>query len=209
MIGNHYVISFSKERKWQNTEIDRGLCSVPLHQSTVHFFLLIFTLFRWSRRRLRGPQGSSVRLSPLQMLRCSVFSDSLQPYGLEPARLLFHGIFHTRILEWVAISFSKGSSPPRDWTWVSCIAGKFFTPLLLIKAVAIFLQGNYSFLSLNSRINKQWREMVVERRGQKDDRIRENRDKKQAFHLFSSDYYAWNRGRFSFQGSLHCKLLGR
>ena len=28
---------------------------------------------------------------------------------------------------WVAISFSRGSSPPRDWTWVSCIAGIFFT----------------------------------------------------------------------------------
>ena len=38
-----------------------------------------------------------------------------------------HGIFQTRILEWVAISFSRGSSPPRDWIWVSCIAGRFFT----------------------------------------------------------------------------------
>ena len=28
--------------------------------------------------------------------------------------------------EWVAIPFSRGSSWPRDWTWVSCIAGKFF-----------------------------------------------------------------------------------
>ena len=26
-----------------------------------------------------------------------------------------------------AISFSRGSSPPRDWTWVACIAGRFFT----------------------------------------------------------------------------------
>ena len=34
-----------------------------------------------------------------------------------------HGIFEARILEWVAISFSRGSSPPRDRTWVSCIAG--------------------------------------------------------------------------------------
>ena len=32
-----------------------------------------------------------------------------------------HGIFQPRILEWVAISFSKGSSWPRDWTCVSCI----------------------------------------------------------------------------------------
>ena len=32
-----------------------------------------------------------------------------------------------RILEWVAISFSRGSSWPRNWTQVSCIAGRFFT----------------------------------------------------------------------------------
>ena len=34
-----------------------------------------------------------------------------------------HGILQGRILEWVAISFSRGSSPPRDWTRVSCTAG--------------------------------------------------------------------------------------
>ena len=38
-----------------------------------------------------------------------------------------HGIFQTRILEWVAISFSRGSSPPRDQTWVSRTAGRLFT----------------------------------------------------------------------------------
>ena len=37
-----------------------------------------------------------------------------------------HGISHARILEWVAVSFSRGSSWPRDWIWVSCIAGRFF-----------------------------------------------------------------------------------
>ena len=35
-----------------------------------------------------------------------------------------HEIFQARILEWIAISFSRGSSQPRDWTQVSCIAGK-------------------------------------------------------------------------------------
>ena len=36
-------------------------------------------------------------------------------------------IFQARTLEWVAISFSRRSSQPRGWTWVSCIAGRFFT----------------------------------------------------------------------------------
>ena len=38
-----------------------------------------------------------------------------------------HGIFQARILEWVAISFSRGSSWPRDQTWVSHIVGRHFT----------------------------------------------------------------------------------
>ena len=38
-----------------------------------------------------------------------------------------HGIFQARILEWVAISFSRRSSWPRDWTRVSCIVGRRFT----------------------------------------------------------------------------------
>ena len=37
-----------------------------------------------------------------------------------------HGIFQAEMLEWVAIPFSRGSSPPKDQTWVSCIAGRFF-----------------------------------------------------------------------------------
>ena len=37
-----------------------------------------------------------------------------------------HGILQARILKWVAIPFSRGSTWPRDQTQVSCIAGKFF-----------------------------------------------------------------------------------
>ena len=38
-----------------------------------------------------------------------------------------HGILQARTLEWVAFSFSRGSSQPRDQTQVSCITGRFFT----------------------------------------------------------------------------------
>ena len=37
-----------------------------------------------------------------------------------------HGIIQARILEWVAIPFTRGSSWPWDLTWVSCIAGRLF-----------------------------------------------------------------------------------
>ena len=37
-----------------------------------------------------------------------------------------HGILQARVLEWVAISFSRESSQPWDWTRVSCIPGRRF-----------------------------------------------------------------------------------
>ena len=44
---------------------------------------------------------------------CSVVSDSLRPHGLWPARLLRPWVSQARTQEWVAISFSRGSSPPQ------------------------------------------------------------------------------------------------
>ena len=44
-----------------------------------------------------------------------------------PSSSSAHGILQTRILEWGAIPFSRGSSRPKDQNWVSCIAGRSFT----------------------------------------------------------------------------------
>ena len=49
------------------------------------------------------------------------------PMDCSPPGSSLHGILQARILEWVAISFYRGSSQPRDSTCVSCIAGRFFT----------------------------------------------------------------------------------
>ena len=49
------------------------------------------------------------------------------PMGCSPPSSSVHGILQARILEWVAIPFSRGSPQPRDRTQVSCIAGRFFT----------------------------------------------------------------------------------
>ena len=38
-----------------------------------------------------------------------------------------HGILQARILDWAATPFLRGSSWPRDRTWVTCIVGRFFT----------------------------------------------------------------------------------
>ena len=49
------------------------------------------------------------------------------PTLFNPIDYTVHGILQARILEWVAVPFSRGSSWPRDRTGVSCIAGRFFT----------------------------------------------------------------------------------
>ena len=41
--------------------------------------------------------------------------------------LSVHGILQARVLKWIAMLSSRGSSQSRDQTWVSCIAGGFFT----------------------------------------------------------------------------------
>ena len=73
---------------------------------------------------------------------CSAVSNTLQPHGnvacQSPLYMEFffffflgvHGIFETGILEWIAISYSRGSFQPRNRTHVSCIScltGRFFT----------------------------------------------------------------------------------
>ena len=45
-----------------------------------------------------------------------------------------HGILHARILEWVAIPFSRGSSQPLDRTRISCTVGRRFTSWATRKA---------------------------------------------------------------------------
>ena len=45
----------------------------------------------------------------------------------DPMDYTVHGTLQARILEWIALPFSRGSSQPRDRTQVSPIAGRFFT----------------------------------------------------------------------------------
>ena len=71
----------------------------------------------------------SILLSFVCLWSRSVIFDSWRPHGLQPTRLLclWPGIFQARVLEWVAISFSRRSSWPRDRTQVSHIVGRHLT----------------------------------------------------------------------------------
>ena len=52
---------------------------------------------------------------------------SCDPMDCSPPSSSVHGVLQARILEWVAIPFSRESSQSRDRTWVSCIAGELLT----------------------------------------------------------------------------------
>ena len=45
---------------------------------------------------------------------------------VSPPAFSVHEILQARILEWVAMAFSRGSSWPRNWSYLSCFAGRFF-----------------------------------------------------------------------------------
>ena len=61
------------------------------------------------------------------VLSCSLVSYSLQPWTVACQAPLSMGILHARILEWVAMPSSRGSSQPGNWIGISFISGRFFT----------------------------------------------------------------------------------
>ena len=97
---------------------DQGLSLYPLHWQVDSFLLLLQRVgHNWVLTHASMPSLSHV------WLFCKTSWT-----GAHQAPL--HGILQARILEWFAISFSRGSFWPRDWTWVFCLealAGIFFT----------------------------------------------------------------------------------
>ena len=102
--------------------------------------LHIWTLWLWfhepTKMRRRQPLCSQTSellwlCLPLPVLVCMHYSLDCSSPGSS-----VHGILQARILEWVTIPFSRGSSQPRTWTQVSvfCIAGRFFTHLAIREA---------------------------------------------------------------------------
>ena len=76
------------------------------------------------------------------------------PVNCSPPDSSVHGILQARILEWVAISFSRVSSQPRDRILISCLASRFFTTETSGKPLVFVL-----VLDLSRR--KQWQPTPV------------------------------------------------
>ena len=63
----------------------------------------------------------------LKVLVTQSYLTLCNPMDYSPPGSSVHGILQERVLEWVAIALSRGSSRPMDQTQVSCTAGRFFT----------------------------------------------------------------------------------
>ena len=82
--------------------------NVPWHVSWVTLIVSNFSLWK---------------LEALVTQSCLILCDSID---CNPPGSSVHEILQSRMLEWVAISFSRGSFWPRNRTRLSCIAGRFF-----------------------------------------------------------------------------------
>ena len=97
------------------------------------YFLLFYNFFLCFHFAYLAPRFYKVKVKVTQL--CPILWDPMNYTVLE--------LFQARILEWVAISFSRRSSQPRDQTQVSRIAGGFFTSWGFIKILHFLL---YFFL---------------------------------------------------------------
>ena len=76
-----------------------------------------------------GNEWSTSALDPVDLILLLVSQLCLTLCDMDstPPGSSVHEILQARRLEWVTIPFFRRNSWPRDWTWVSCIAGRFFT----------------------------------------------------------------------------------
>ena len=96
-----------------------NILRLPLPQDDLHRCYGTQYSKRWSSSHYKMT-STKHHVSPCSYLfsRVQLFSD---PMDCSPPGSSVHGISQARTLEWVAMSFSKASSPPRDWTCISCI----------------------------------------------------------------------------------------
>ena len=121
-----YIMTRFENQPWFYTNRVHGTCTVPIlgggvsgrtdtcicMAESLHYSPETITTLLVGYDESEVAQSCTTLCDPLD---CNLSGSSV------------HGIFQARVLEWVAISFSRGSSQPRDQTQVSHIAGRRFT----------------------------------------------------------------------------------
>ena len=125
-----------------NWSIDDLQCCIRFWCIAKWFNLYIYKWKEKSESGSHSVQSLSHSVTQSYPTLCDPLVCNLPGYSI-------HGIFQARILEWVAIAFIRGSSQPRVWTWVSCIACRFFTIWVTREAhicIFFFIFFHYSLL---------------------------------------------------------------
>ena len=104
-----------------------GICNKNYNISSGHTDVLNNIAVLLLKNKGRMDIGWQPEISSIIIVMVSYVQLFCNPWTVAQPGSSVHGIFQARILEWVAISYSRGSSWPRDWTRVSNIAGGFFT----------------------------------------------------------------------------------
>ena len=127
-VGCHFLLQCMKVKSESEvaqsclTLSDPMECSPP--GSSVHgIFLGCHCLLPWHDRYVIFVE-LHMKVKVLVTYSCPTLCNTMDS---SPPSSSVHGILQARIMEWLAIPFSRGSSQPRDWTQVSCITGRFFT----------------------------------------------------------------------------------
>ena len=106
-----------------------------------------YFLWRYGLYSLWNSLGQNTGVCILSLLQGIFPTQGLNPGLLHYEQILYQ-LSHKgspSILKWAAYPFSRGSSPPRYWTWVSCIAGRFFTNWAITEALIPFKRDSREF----------------------------------------------------------------
>ena len=100
--------------------------SMSLGETSWKYSTIRVLYYMWSEMKVDCDKLKMCAISPQESESPSVAFYSLQRHGLSMPGSSVYGISQARRLEWIDIPFSRGSFRPRNQTWVSCIAGRFF-----------------------------------------------------------------------------------
>ena len=94
-----------------------SVCLFPISRETTSLYFQRNKILHWLVPFIVGAESCSTLCNPIDC---------------RPPGSSVHGISQARILEWVAISFSRGSSWSRDWTHVACVSCSSFVGRLIL-----------------------------------------------------------------------------
>ena len=101
-------------------QIPRDIININKIRNNILDYAMALFLRNLKERKWKCQWLSHVQLLGIPWILCD-------PMDYSPPVSSVHGILQVRMLEWVAIPFSSGSSWSRDQTWIFHIVGKFFT----------------------------------------------------------------------------------